>query len=102
MHRPEQRPGRVKGSGSRVLRQQDGGGADRGDRRRPAQPAYRCQSERYAFFVAAAVEASIGHGSIVTTLNHGVDPDRRADMIPASVMIGCKVWLGAGVTIVPG
>jgi len=48
------------------------------------------------------VESSIGHGSIVTTLNHGVDPDRRADMIPASVMIGCKVWLGAGVTIVPG
>lgn len=23
-------------------------------------------------------------------------------MIPAPVMIGCKVWLGAGVTIVPG
>jgi acetyltransferase-like isoleucine patch superfamily enzyme len=44
----------------------------------------------------------IGHGSIVTTLNHGVDPNRRADMIPVPVMIGCKVWLGAGVTIVPG
>ena len=25
----------------------------------------------------------IGHGSTLTTLNHGVDPDRRADMIPA-------------------
>ena len=30
-----------------------------GNRRRPAQAANRCQSERYAFFVAAAVEASI-------------------------------------------
>jgi len=44
----------------------------------------------------------IGHGSIVTTLNHGVDPDRRADMSPAPIRIGGKVWLGAGVTIVPG
>jgi acetyltransferase-like isoleucine patch superfamily enzyme len=44
----------------------------------------------------------IGHGSIVTTLNHGVDPSRRADMMPAPVVIGRQVWLGAGVTIVPG
>ncbi len=44
----------------------------------------------------------IGHGSVVTSLNHGVDPDRRGDMIPAPVVIGCKVWLGARVTIVPG
>ena len=44
----------------------------------------------------------IGHNSTLTTLNHGVDPDRRADMTPASVVIGRKVWLGAGVTVVPG
>ena len=44
----------------------------------------------------------IGHGSVVTTLNHGVDPQRRADMMPAPVVIGRKVWLGARVTIVPG
>lgn len=44
----------------------------------------------------------IGHGSILTTLNHGVDPERRADMVPAPVVIGRKVWLGAGVTVVPG
>jgi len=44
----------------------------------------------------------IGHGSILTTLNHAVDPDRRADMLPAPVVIGQKVWLGAGVTVVPG
>ena len=44
----------------------------------------------------------IGHGSTLTTLNHAVDPNRRADMIPAPVVIGCKVWLGAAVTVVPG
>lgn len=44
----------------------------------------------------------IGHGSTLTTLNHAVDPDRRADMIPAPIRIGRKVWTGAAVTIVPG
>jgi len=44
----------------------------------------------------------IGHGSTLTTLNHGIDPDRRGDMVPAPVVIGRKVWLGAGVTVVPG
>ena len=44
----------------------------------------------------------IGHGSALTTLDHGIDPDRRADMVPAPVVIGRKVWLGAAVTVVPG
>jgi acetyltransferase-like isoleucine patch superfamily enzyme len=44
----------------------------------------------------------IGHGSTLTTLNHSVDPDRRADMIPAPIVIGRNVWLGAAVTVVPG
>jgi acetyltransferase-like isoleucine patch superfamily enzyme len=44
----------------------------------------------------------IGHGSTLTTLNHAIDPGRRADMIPAPVTIGRKVWLGAGVTVLPG
>ena len=44
----------------------------------------------------------VGHGCTLTTLNHEIDPDRRADMIPAPVVIGRKVWLGAGVTVVPG
>src|SRR5215212_19920 len=34
----------------------------------------------------------IGHGSTLTTLNHAVDPDRRADMVPAAIAIGRKVW----------
>lgn len=44
----------------------------------------------------------IGHGCTLTTLNHDLDPDRRADMIPAPVVIGRGVWLGAAVTVVPG
>jgi acetyltransferase-like isoleucine patch superfamily enzyme len=44
----------------------------------------------------------IGHGSTLTTLNHSIDPDTRADMVPAPIVIGRKVWLGAAVTIVPG
>lgn len=44
----------------------------------------------------------IGHGSTVVTLNHAVDPARRADLTPAPVVIGRKVWLGASVTITPG
>ena len=32
----------------------------------------------------------IGHGSTLTTLNHGIDPDRRADMIPAPVVLGAR------------
>ncbi|GGM86276.1 acetyltransferase [Terrabacter tumescens] len=44
----------------------------------------------------------IGHGSTLTTLNHSMDPARRADMEPAPVVIGRNVWLGAGVTVVPG
>jgi acetyltransferase-like isoleucine patch superfamily enzyme len=46
--------------------------------------------------------ALVGHGTTLTTLNHAVDPDRRADMIPAPIVIGRKVWLGAAVTVVPG
>src|SRR3954462_10877256 len=44
----------------------------------------------------------IGHGSTLTTLNHAVDPARRADMIPSRIRIGRNVWLGAAVTVVPG
>ena len=44
----------------------------------------------------------IGHGSTLTTLNHSVDPYRRADMTPARIVIGRKAWLGASVTVVPG
>lgn len=44
----------------------------------------------------------IGHGCTLTTLNHAIDPARRADLVPAPVVIGRSVWLGAAVTVVPG
>lgn len=44
----------------------------------------------------------IGHGCILTTLNHGTDPGHRGDMLPAPIRIGSDVWLGARVTVVPG
>ena len=44
----------------------------------------------------------IGHGSTLTTLNHDIDPNRRADMTPAPIVIGHDVWLGAAVTVLPG
>ncbi|WP_298459816.1 sugar O-acetyltransferase [uncultured Cellulomonas sp.] len=44
----------------------------------------------------------IGHGSTLVTLNHAVDPARRADIVPAPIVIGRQVWLGAAVTVVPG
>ena len=44
----------------------------------------------------------IGHGTTLSTLNHAVDPAHRADMLPAPIVIGRSVWLGAAVTVVPG
>lgn len=44
----------------------------------------------------------IGHNVVIATLNHDVAPSRRADMHPAPVTIGCNVWIGANVTILPG
>lgn len=47
-------------------------------------------------------DALIGHNAVITTLNHNLDPARRADMHPAPVRIGRGVWLGANVTVLPG
>ena len=44
----------------------------------------------------------IGHNCVIATLNHEMDPDRRADLIPAPVRICDKVWIGANVTILQG
>lgn len=46
--------------------------------------------------------ALIGHNVVLATLNHNIDPDRRSDMHPASIVIGRNVWIGANVTVVPG
>ena len=65
---------------------------------RPTPPC----AQRNARGITIGDGTLIGHGSTLTTLNHAIDPDRRADMIPAPVVIGRKVWLGAAVTVVPG
>ena len=44
----------------------------------------------------------IGHNTVLATLNHDLDPDKRADLHPAPIIIGRNVWIGANVTVLPG
>jgi len=44
----------------------------------------------------------IGPQTIIATLNHDPDPDRRGGMFARPVRICDKAWLGARVTICPG
>ncbi|WP_299167297.1 DapH/DapD/GlmU-related protein [uncultured Arthrobacter sp.] len=44
----------------------------------------------------------IGHNVVIATLNHDLDPSKRADMHPAPVVTGRNVWVGSNATILPG
>ncbi len=44
----------------------------------------------------------IGPQTIIATLNHDPDPEKRGGMFAKSVKICDKVWIGARVTICPG
>ncbi|MBR3223265.1 MAG: sugar O-acetyltransferase [Kiritimatiellae bacterium] len=44
----------------------------------------------------------IGPQTIMVTLNHDPDPDKRGGMFAKPVVIGDKAWLGARVTVCPG
>ncbi len=44
----------------------------------------------------------VGPQTIIATLNHDPDPEKRGGMFARPVVIGDKVWLGARVTICPG
>ncbi|MDO5067727.1 MAG: DapH/DapD/GlmU-related protein [Propionibacteriaceae bacterium] len=44
----------------------------------------------------------IGHNVVITTLDHDLDPNRRADVIPAPVELEEKVFVGANATILGG
>ncbi|HAM15559.1 MAG TPA: acetyltransferase [Eggerthellaceae bacterium] len=46
--------------------------------------------------------ALIGHNAVIATLNHNMDPAKRANLLPAPVHIGADVWLGSNVTVLPG
>lgn len=46
--------------------------------------------------------ALIGHNCVIATLNHNMDPEKRANLLPAPVKIGRDVWLGSNVTVLPG
>ena len=44
----------------------------------------------------------IGHRVVIATLNHILEPARRAGMIPQPVVLGRNVWVGAGAVLLPG
>ena len=44
----------------------------------------------------------LGHNTIIATLNHGMLPEERGDMIPKPVHIGNNVWIGSGSIILSG
>ena len=44
----------------------------------------------------------VGPKTVIATLNHHMDPEKRANLIPKPVKIGSKVWIVANVTILPG
>ncbi|MBR1920434.1 MAG: sugar O-acetyltransferase, partial [Kiritimatiellae bacterium] len=44
----------------------------------------------------------VGPQTIIATLNHDPDPEKRGGMFPKPVTICDKVWLGARVTLCPG
>ena len=44
----------------------------------------------------------IGHNTVFASLNHDMDPARRADMIPAPIVVGRNVWIGSNSTILSG
>lgn len=44
----------------------------------------------------------IGHRVVLATLNHDLAPEKRTSMHPAPIVIGKKVWIGAGAIVLPG
>ena len=46
--------------------------------------------------------ALIGHGVVLATLNHDMDPEKRQQLHPAPIRIGKRVWIGANATVTAG
>ena len=47
-------------------------------------------------------DALIGHNVVMATLNHALAPEKRSTTIPAPIVIGNNVWIGANATILGG
>ncbi len=46
--------------------------------------------------------ALIGHGVVLATLDHDIDPAKRQQLHPAPIHIGKRVWIGANATVTSG
>lgn len=46
--------------------------------------------------------ALIGHGVVLATLDHDIDPAKRQQLHPAPIRIGKNVWIGANATVTKG
>ena len=46
--------------------------------------------------------ALIGHGVVLATLNHDLDPAKRQQLHPGKIVIGKGVWIGANATVTRG
>lgn len=46
--------------------------------------------------------ALIGHGVVLATLNHDMDPEKRQQLHPAPITIGKRVWIGANAVVTAG
>lgn len=44
----------------------------------------------------------IGHNTVLATLNHGMLPEDRGDLVPKPIRIGNNVWIGSGSIILSG
>ena len=44
----------------------------------------------------------IGHSVVLATLNHDLEPSKRAWLHPAPIRIGKNVWIGANATVTAG
>src|SRR5574344_2151271 len=44
----------------------------------------------------------IGHNVVLATLNHGIAPESRHNLLPAPIVIGKNVWIGSHATVLAG
>lgn len=47
-------------------------------------------------------ETFIGHNTVLATLDHDIDPEKRNILHPAPIRIGSRVWIGANVVVTKG